>query len=334
VTVEPDQHLEFPQPLDSTRIPRYSEIATFMRAPRSSQLEDVEIGLIGVPFQLGTSVRMGSWAGPSAVREASRIVRGHNLSSGVSPFELASVADVGDSPHNPLDAAESLSMIQEHFSMLRDRSVRPIACGGDHTITLPILRGLSNGSPYGVLHLDAHTDAWEELYGRRENSGTVIRRAIEEGVIDPAGVIQMGIRGTRFGPGDVEAAEALGIRCITYDQYEKLGRDAVISEIHDVLDGRSVYITFDMDVLDPAYAPGTPGPELGGLSTRDAQVILRSLGGCNIVGADVAEVAPLLDPTGMTPIVAAHIMFELLCLVALAVANERNLADALPATPA
>ncbi|HLF12892.1 MAG TPA: agmatinase [Gammaproteobacteria bacterium] len=287
-----------------------------MRAPRVDSLDDVDIALIGVPFQLGTSIRIGSYAGPAAVREASRIVRGHNTSTGISPFARANVADVGDAPHNPLDFEGSLGLIKDRFTELHARGVRWVACGGDHTIALPILRALSNGEALAVVQFDAHTDTWEELYGVSLNSGTVIRRAAEEGLIDPYRTVQIGIRGTRFEAGDVEKAEALGIRCITYDRYEELGREAVIAEVREIIGDHPTYVTFDMDALDPVFAPGTAGPEPGGLSMRDAQVILRALTGSNVVSADVSEIAPALDPVGLTAMNAAQIMFELLCLVA------------------
>jgi guanidinopropionase len=295
-----------------------------MRAPRLDDPEGIDIALVGVPFQLGSSVRLGSYEGPSAVREASRNIRGHNTATEVSPFELANVADMGDAPHNPLDRLASLTLIEEYFAGLRSHGLRWIACGGDHTITLPILRALANETSLAFVHLDAHPDTWGRLYGEEINTGSVVRLAVEEQLIDPHRTVQVGLRGTLFAAGDRARTEEMGIRCITYDQYEELGRDAVIAEIRQIIGDHPTYVTFDMDVLDPVYAPGTAGPEPGGLSMRDAQVILRALSDSNIVSADVSEIAPRLDPVGLTALNAAQVMFELLCILAVSVERERG----------
>lgn len=308
---------EIVPPVDSLRIPRFAEIATFMRAPRMDDLSRVDVGLCGVPFDLAVTFRNGTRLGPEAIRQASRLTRRIHPSTGVDPFALAQVADLGDVPTHPLDILQAFDQIAAFYATLRDNNVRPISAGGDHGITLPILRGLHRGEPVGLVQIDAHTDLYDTFFGHRYNHATPFRRAIEEGLIDPTRMIQVGLRGSHAELGaDRVYGREVGVRMISYDEYEELGRAAVIAEIRRVVGGGPVYLSFDIDGLDPSHAPGTGVPEPGGIAMRDAQVILRALGDLDLVGADVVEVAPALDPTGLTAINAAHIMYELLCLVA------------------
>lgn len=307
-------HLELP--VDSGTVARFVGVATFMRAPLIEDLARVDVGLVGVPFDLGLAYRPGSRHGPAQVREASRLIRRINPTTGVFPFELCQVADVGDVVTHPLDLLGSIDAIAAFFGRLREHDVRPVAMGGDHSITLPILRGLFAGTPFGVVQIDSHADTLDEFYGTKVNHATSFRRATEEGLIDPKRVVQVGLRGTQWGRDDIAFSLAAGMRCITYDEYEAMGRAAVIAEINRVVGDGPTYVSFDVDGLDPSYAPGTAVPEPGGLSMRDAQVILRSLTGLNIIGGDVVEVSPPLDPTGLTAVHAANLMFEILCLVA------------------
>ncbi len=303
-------------PVDSGTVARFVGIATFMRAPLIEDLERVDVGLVGVPFDLGLAYRPGSRHGPAQVREASRLIRRINPTTGVFPFELCQVADVGDVATNPLDLLGSIDAITAFFRRLREHDVRPVAIGGDHSITLPILRGLFDGTPFGVVQIDSHADTLDEFYGTKINHATPFRRATEEGLIDPKRVVQVGLRGTQWGRDDIAFSLASGMRCITYDEYEAVGRANVIAEIKSVVGDGPTYVSFDVDGLDPIYAPGTAVPEPGGLSMRDAQVVLRSLTGLNIIGGDVVEVSPPLDPSGLTAVHAANLMFEILCLVA------------------
>jgi guanidinopropionase len=305
------------QPLDSAVVPRYADVATFMRLPRVDALDHVDIGVFGVPFDSAT-YRGGTREGPAAVREASRGIRRVNPSSGVSPFDLANVADIGDAPVNVLDIPGSIAAVERYVRDLRERGVRPLAIGGDHSTTLPVLRGLSDGRPLGVVQFDSHADVQDVFFGTKDNHASLMRRAHEEGIVDPDRVIQIGLRGTRFGDGDVQYGIDAGFTAITYDDYERLGRDAVIERVHEVVGDGPVYVTYDIDGLDPTEAPGTPAREPGGLSMRDSQVILRSLTGLDVVGGDVCEVAPSLDPTGLTQMNAANLMFEICCLIATA----------------
>jgi guanidinopropionase len=308
----------FELPIDSGSVARFVGIATFMRAPHIDDLAKVDVGLVGVPFDLGLAYRPGSRHGPAHVREASRLIRRINPTTGVFPFELCQVADVGDVVTHPLDLLASIDAIAAFFRTLRDHDVRPIAIGGDHSITLPILRGLFAGIPFGVVQVDSHADTLDEFYGTKINHATSFRRATEEGLIDPGRVVQVGLRGTQWGRDDIAFSLVSGMRCITYDEYEAIGRANVIEEIKRVVGNGPTYVSFDVDGLDPIYAPGTAVPEPGGLSMRDAQVILRSLTGLNIIGGDIVEVSPPLDPSGLTAVHAANLMFEILCLVAAA----------------
>lgn len=309
-----------PAPIDSLSVPRFAEIATFMRAPHviPDALDSIDIALCGVPFDLGVGFRPGTRFGPAAIREASRLLRKINATTGVNPFELVRVADTGDVSTHPFDLSASFEMIAAYMRRMRETDVRPVVAGGDHSITLPILRGLHAGEPLGLIQIDSHADIFDEFLGNRYNHATPFRRAIEEELLDPRRMIQVGLRGGKSTPSDLDWGLAQGIRMIDYDEYEVLGRAAVIDEIKRVIGAGPAFFTFDIDGLDAIYAPGTGVPEPGGISMRDAQVILRSLTGLNIIGADVVEVAPPLDPTGITAINAANIMYELLCLVAVA----------------
>lgn len=308
------------QPLDSAVVPRYADVATFMRLPRIDDLEDVDIGIFGIPLDTAT-YRGGTREGPAAIREASRGIRRVNPQSGISPFDLANVADLGDVPVNILDTPGSLALARDFAARVRAAGVRPVGVGGDHSATLPMLRGVFDGTPTGVLQFDSHADIQDEFFGTKDNHASVMRRAHEEGIIDPLRVVQLGLRGTRFGDDDVQYGIDAGFTAITYDKYEELGRTATIERIRDVLGDGPVYITYDIDGLDPTEAPGTPAREPGGLSMRDSQVILRSLTGLNVIGGDVCEVAPSLDPTGITAMNASNLLFEIVCLIAASVAS-------------
>jgi guanidinopropionase len=250
------------------------------------------------------------------VREASRIIRQVHPTSGIAPFRLCNVADIGDAHVNPLDPSGSISLIQDYFQRVRDAGATPIAVGGDHTIPLPILRVLARDRPVGVVQFDSHPDTFEELLGTRINHATTFRRGVEEGLIDPKRTIQIGLRGSRFSEDDAIWGKNAGMRVITMDEYESIGREAVVREMDRVLGSAPAYITFDIDGLDAAYAMGTGVPEVGGYTVRDAQVMIRSLQGKNLVGGDICEVAPMFDPTGQTALNAANLLFEILCVVA------------------
>jgi guanidinopropionase len=311
------------QPHDSGKTPRFQEIATFMRAARAAIAPPLEIALVGVPLDLGATYRVGARHGPEGVRQASRLVRAVNPTTGVAPFALCNIADVGDSPIDPLSLERSVQRIEAYFRQIAAIGAAPISIGGDHTVPLPILRAIAAKEPVGLLHFDAHTDFFDDFMGTKINHATFVRRAIEERLLDPKRIIQIGLRGTRYGQDDIDWGRQAGVRMITYDDYEAMGRAAVIAAAKTVLAGRPTYVSIDVDGLDPTEAPGTGVPEPGGLSMRDMQVILRSMtGAADFVGGDVCEIIPSLDPTGITCVNAANLMFEIACLVARARADR------------
>jgi guanidinopropionase len=312
------------QPVDASLTPRYSDLATFLRTRRHDISSEIDIGLCGVPFDLGLNYRSGPRQGPAGVREASRLIRRIHPVSGIRPYDLCNVADIGDAPTNPLNKDASLAQIQDFFSEIKAAGIRPIAIGGDHTIPVPILRALAAERPVGILQFDSHADTLDSMYGTKVNHATFMRRSYEERLIDPKRVVQLGLRGSRFGDDDVKFGYDAGYTIITLDEYEEMGRAAAIEIIDRVLGNGPLYISLDIDGIDPAYAPGTPVPEIGGLIPRDVQVIIRSLAGKDVIGADICEVAPCYDPTGITCVTAANFMFELLCVMALAAAEAKG----------
>ncbi len=239
------------------------------------------------------------------------------------PSGLCKIGDIGDAPINPLSLHDSIDMITGFYADLHGMGVIPISAGGDHLITLPILRGIVHDGPVGMVHFDAHVDTFDELFGEPINNGTPFRRAVEKELIDPKRVIQIGMRGTRYSEDDLKFSYDSGMRVVTMDDYEEMGRKAVIAEIRRVIGDKPAYVTYDVDGLDPVHCPGTGVPEPGGLSMRDSQVMLRGLQGLNLIGGDVCEVCPPLDPEGHTAINAANLMFEILCVVADSVARNR-----------
>lgn len=303
------------QQVDPSVSPRFAGIATFMRTPAHEISEEIDVGLVGVPFDLGLNYRAGARHGPAAVRDASRIIRRMHPVSGICPFDICNVADLGDSPINPMSKDKSVAMIQTFFEAVKNAGIVPIAVGGDHTIPLPILRALAAERKVGILHFDAHADTLDSLCDDKINHATFMRRGVEEGLIDPNRVIQVGLRGSRFGPDDVQYGYDVGFTIVTMDDYENMGRAAVIETIGRVLGDGPVYVSLDIDGLDPTYMPGTGVPEIGGLLPRDVQVILRSLQGKDVIGADISEISPCFDPTGITCVTVANLMFEMLCII-------------------
>jgi guanidinopropionase len=317
-------HQQSFQPIDSAITPRFAEPATFMRTPHVPDGDGVEIALVGIPFDLGSTNRAGPRHGPAQIRDMSRLIRQVNASTHVAPFKLCRVADIGDAPVNPLDLMGSIDSITAFYRSLKKRGIVPVSAGGDHTVTLPILRGIVTDGPVGVIHFDAHADTLDSLLGSTINHATPFRRAVEEGIIDPKRTVQIGLRGTRYSDEDIQYGYDMGMRIITMDDFEAMGRAKVIEEARKVVGDRPTYVTFDIDGLDPVFCPGTGAPEPGGLTMRDAQVVLRGLMGLNLIGGDVCEVSPPLDPSGHTALNGANLMFEILCIVAASVAGRKN----------
>ncbi len=302
-------------PIDAALVPRFAGLPSFMRLPVLTDPSQVDVALVGVPFDGGTTNRAGARHGPREIRNQSSLIRRINA-NGIAPFDRLRVADLGDCPVNPIDLADSLARIEQFFRCISEAGAVPVTVGGDHLITLPILRALAK-QPLGLVHFDSHSDTNDRYFGdNRYTHGTPFRRAVEENLLDPKRCVQIAIRGTYYHETDFDFARDAGFRIITMEQVMDRGIEAVMTETRDIIGTLPCYVSFDIDSLDPAFAPGTGTPEIGGLTTREAQRALRRLGGCRIVGADVVEVAPPFDPTGLTAYAGAVMMFELLCAIA------------------
>ena len=307
------------------RAPRFTEIPTFMRAPLAESLDGLDIALVGVPFDGGVSNRTGARHGPREIRNMSSLMRPIHHVTRVNPYELCTVADVGDVPFSTLyEAAKAVGDIEGFFGKLHEAGVAPLSAGGDHAITYPIFRAIARDRPVGMVHIDAHTDTWDEYFGAKFHHGSPFRLATEEGLLDPKRTIQIGIRGAQLSLEPWDYSLDKGMRVVFMDEFARAGVDAIIEEARTVVGGGPTYISFDVDGLDPVYAPGTGTPEVGGLTTLEAQTLLRGLRGLDIVGGDVVEVAPPFDPSGNTALVGATMMYEILCLMAEAVVARKS----------
>ena len=307
------------QPQASMDVPRFAGIATFMGLPHVGLDEagDVDIGLIGIPWDGGTTNRPGPRHGPRQMRDMSGMARRYHHALKMSPYDLASVADLGDSPVNPIDVEDAIRRIEEFYKKVIAKGVRPLTAGGDHLCSLPILRAVGETAPVGMVHFDAHTDLNDGYFGGcKYTHGTPFSRAIEEGVLDPKRTVQIGLRGAVFGFDDRKFGDMHGVRMIDIEEFHELGIDETMRIAREVVGDGETYVSFDIDCLDPAYAPGTGTPEIGGFTNREAQFMLRKLDGLNIVGADVVEVSPPFDPSGYTALNGMTMMFELMCVMA------------------
>lgn len=299
--------------VDATKIPRYGGLSTFALLPRLDEVKRAEVAVVGVPFDAGVSYRPGARFGPSHVREASRLLRPFNPELKTSPFASQQVVDAGDIPANPFDIEAGLASIESSYSKLLDSADKVIAIGGDHTITLAILRALkAKHGPISVIHFDAHLDTWDSYFGADYTHGTTFRRASEEGLLDQSSCIHIGIRGPLYAASNLEDDQALGFQIFSAVQIEELGITEAITRIKKRVSAKSVYISIDIDVLDPAHAPGTGTPEAGGMTSRELLQILRASKDLNVVGADVVEVAPAYDHAQLTGIAASHCIYEML----------------------
>jgi guanidinopropionase len=304
--------------------PRYTGIPTFMRVPLVSDWDAVDIGLIGVPYDGGVTNRAGARHGPREIRNQSSLMRTHHHVTRVSPYDLVSVADLGDVLFKHLlEHPKALDEIEAVFAKIKAHRIIPLSAGGDHTISLPILRALAKDGPVGMIHIDAHTDTWDMFQGSKFSHGSPFRNATEEGLLDPKRVIQIGIRGAQTTADGWDFSEKSGMRVVYMEEFAEIGVPAVIKEARRVVGDGPVYLSFDVDGLDPIYTPGTGTPEIGGITTLEAQQLLRGLRHLNYMGADVVEVAPPFDPTGNTALVAATLMYEILCLIAEKIAAGR-----------
>jgi guanidinopropionase len=312
--------LEAYQPLSGMVVPRFAGISTFMRLPHLPPERapgEIDIALLGIPFDGATTNRPGTRHGPRQVREASSLMRLVNYGTLVAPYELCACADVGDVPVNPIDVADTLRRIEAQITFLRQAGITPMSIGGDHIISYPILRALGAEHPLGLIHVDAHSDTGDTYFGGQKlTHGTPFRRAIEDGVLDPKRMVQIGIRGTMYSADEREWALAQGIRIIDMEEVAEKGVSYAIAEARRVVGADRAYFTFDIDSIDPAFAPGTGTPEIGGFTSREALQLVRGFRHLNLIGADMVEVSPPLDQSGGTALVGAAITFELLCLLA------------------
>jgi agmatinase len=307
------------RPLDAQVIPRFAGIRTFMRAPHVTTLEGVDVAAYGIPFDTGTSYRTGQRFGPEAIRSASALLRPYHPVLEVNVVEALSIVDYGDLPVSPGDTERTYAQIEEGLAPIVEAGVFPLAMGGDHSITLPELRVLARRhGPLALVQLDAHADTWESYFGQRYFHGTTFKRAAEEGLLDPTASVQAGIRGPVYAADDLEASRDLGFTLVPSDELRALGPDAYARLVRQRAGERPVFLSFDVDFLDPAFAPGTGTPEIAGFSTAEAVGYLRALRGIDLVGCDVVEVSPPYDGPGQqTAVAAANVLWELLALRAL-----------------
>jgi agmatinase len=306
-------------------MPRFAGIRTFMRAPHTTDLAGVDAAVYGIPYDTATSYRTGPRFGPEAIRSASALLRPYNPALGVNVVDALSIVDYGDLPVSPGDTERTYGQVEEALAPLVDAGVFPLALGGDHSVTLAELRvfaraqGGPRPQPLALVQLDAHGDTWDEYFGQRFFHGTTFKRALEEGLIDPAVSVQAGLRGSLYGPEDLESARELGFAVISCDELRTLEPGGFAALVRTRVGQRPVFLSFDIDVLDPAFAPGTGTPEVGGLSTSEALAFVRALRGIDLVGADVVEVSPPYDGPGQqTALAASNIAYEILSLRALA----------------
>ncbi len=315
------EYEEFKDPIQR---PRYTGIPTFMRAPLSETWDDVDIGLVGVPFDGGVTNRTGARHGPREIRNQSSLMRRKNQSSGICPYDLCQIADLGDAwVQKPFNLEDSLDEIGDFFRRVHERGIVPISAGGDHSVTLPIFRGIAGDRPVGMVHFDAHCDTGDDYLGSKFHHGAPFRRAVEEGLLDPKRTVQIGIRGSLNDLDVWKFSHDTGMRVVYMEEFDERGWSDIIQEARQIVGDGPTYISFDVDGLDPVYAPGTGTPEIGGFSSLEAQLMIRALQGLNLVGGDVVEVAPPFDPSGNTALVGATIMFEILCVVADSVGNRK-----------
>ena len=313
------------EPIDSGITPRFAGHSTFMRLPVVTDPRELDIAIAGVPWDGGTTNRPGPRHGPRQVREMSSLIKRVHSVTKVSPYELCRVADFGDAPVNPIDLDRSLETIQTFFAAIVEARAVPLAIGGDHLSSLPILRAVAKERPLGMVHFDAHSDTVDTYFGGlKYTHGTPFRRAIEEGLLDPKRIVQIGIRGSTYSADERDWPLNQGIRIISIEEFEDMGSEAVIQEARRIVGNGPTYVSFDIDALDPAFAPGTGTPEFAGLTSREVMRMLRGLRNLDLVGADVVEVSPPFDPSGATALAAANIAFELLCLLAEAVAKRKS----------
>ena len=304
------------QPASGNAMPRFGGIATMMRLPAATSAAGLDACFVGVPFDLGMSNRNGARLGPRQIRAESVLLRPYNMATRAAPFDSLRVADIGDVPTNPYNLHDSISRIEAAYREIIADGCRPIGLGGDHTVTLPILRAMhAKYGRIGLIHVDAHADVNDTMFGEKIAHGTPFRRAVEEGLLDCNRVVQIGLRGTGYAAEDFDWCREQGFRVVTAEECWHRSLAPLMEEVRARVQGGPVYISFDIDGIDPAYAPGTGTPEIGGLTVPQALEIVRGARGLDIVGADLVEVSPPYDPFGTTALLGANLAFEMLCVL-------------------
>ena len=311
----PKRTKPFPAPVDALVSPRFAGISTFMRLPHITDPGELDVAIVGVPFDGGTSYRAGARHGPRQVRDQSALIRPYNQALGIDPFSRRRIADYGDLPVNPLSIDDSFARIQTGIRTLLDAGVIPLSVGGDHSILLPILRAIhATHGPVGLIQLDAHSDTWDQYWGMKYSHGTPVRRAIEEGLLADGLILQVGLRGQLYAADDLDYARAEGIRMVTAEEFHAKGVAGLKRHLARFR-GRPTYLSLDIDVVDPAFAPGTGTPQVGGLSSAQILQLVRALAGLRLVGADLVEVSPPFDTAGITALLAANLLHEILSIL-------------------
>ena len=302
------------QPLGGNEMPRFGGPATMMRLPAKENAEGLDVCFVGVPFDIGTSNRSGARFGPRQIRAESAMIRPYNMATRAAPFDSLSVADIGDIAINTFNLQKSMKIIESAYNKILSYNCKPLTLGGDHTIVLPILRAMKKkyGS-VGLIHVDAHADVNDTLFNEKITHGTPFRRAVEEDLVDPHRVVQIGLRATGYSADDFDWPREKGFRIVQVEKCWHKALTPLMAEMREQLGDGPVYVSFDIDSLDPAFAPGTGTPEIGGLTTVQGIEILRGCRGLDLIGGDLVEVSPPYDPSGNTALVAANLLFELLC---------------------
>jgi guanidinobutyrase len=306
---------QFNQPIGGNELPRFAGIASMFRLPVVENASGLDVAIVGVPLDIGTSNRTGARYGPRQIRSESVLVRPYSMATGAAPFDSFQVADAGDVALNAFDLGKSIAIIEKHFDRVLENDVKTVSMGGDHTITLPILRSIHRKhGPVALVHVDAHADINDEMFGEKITHGTIFRRAIEEGLIIPEKMTQIGLRATGYSADDFDWSRRQGVRVVTAEEcwYQSLA--PLMAEVRERIGGGvPAYLSFDIDGLDPSVAPGTGTPEPAGLTASQGLEIIRGCAGLNLVGCDLVEVSPPYDPSGNTALLAANLIFEMLC---------------------
>lgn len=304
------------QPQSGNDMPRFAGRGTMLRLPFVEDLEGLDAAFIGIPLDVGTSQRAGTRYGPRQIRAESVMIRPYNMATGAAPFDSLSVADIGDVPINTYSLLKSVDIIEKYYDALNPYPLIPLTLGGDHTLTLPILRALTKKhGPVGLIHVDAHTDTNDNMFGEKIAHGTTFRRAVEEGLLDCDHVIQIGQRAQGYSAEDFKWGENQGFRLVTGEACWHKSLEPLMAEVREMMGDRPVYLSFDIDGIDPAWAPGTGTPEVGGLTSIQGLEIVRGCKGLNLIGADLVEVSPPYDVSGNTSQLAANLLFEMLCVL-------------------